>query len=66
MQRVPTDRRVPTKDQLRALKELYDRYHPEFQSFLRFRRNAFWDRGMLIAPWHGMYVGIEYTGLTHM
>lgn len=61
------NRRIPTKEQQRALLALYRRYK-QSDSYLRFRRNAYWEYGSdpaLIVPWCGMCVGIEPDGYTH-
>lgn len=60
-------RRIPTKAQQRALLELYRRFK-QSESFLRFRRNAFWEFAngpALMVPWAGMIMGIEPDGYAH-
>lgn len=60
-----------TKEQLKALKALYERTlaAPETVSFLQFRRRAMWEFGRgpkaLLVNWCGMVVGIEPDGYTH-
>jgi hypothetical protein len=55
-------KRIPTKPQQRALRDLYQRFQ-QSETFLRFRRNAFfWPDGKLIVPWACMYVGINPDG----
>jgi hypothetical protein len=59
---------LPTKEQQKALLELYRRSDvPQSPTFLKFRRNAFWEFGgkALMVPWCGMIVGIEPDGYTH-
>lgn len=60
-------RRIPNKLQQRALRDLYARYK-QSASYLKFRRNAFWEVGngpALMVPWCGMIVGIEPDGTVH-
>lgn len=68
--------RKPTKEQQRALHNLYARSKPQDQlgpghyrdwSYLKFRRSAFWEFGgtALMVRWCGMLIGIEPDGYTH-
>lgn len=58
-------RKIPTKAQQKALRDLYRRYQ-QSPSYLQFRRNAFWAFGdCLMVPWAGMIIGIEADGYTH-
>lgn len=58
-------RKIPTKAQQQALLRLYQRFQ-QSESFLKFRRNAFWAFGdCLMVPWAGMLIGIEADGYTH-
>ena len=55
-----------TKDQLKALKRVYDRDHSVAKNYRAFRKRAslaFSD--CMMVPWKGMYLGIETDGYTH-
>jgi len=67
-----------TKEQHRALKNLYDRSPPQVQpiehatpstiTYRVFRKRVcpvFGGDGAVIVPWCGMWVGIEPDGYTH-
>lgn len=60
-------KRRPTLMQKRALKRLWERGRETHPSYLRLRRNAYWETAgnALLVPWCGMTVGIEPDGYTH-
>lgn len=66
MSEVDRARRKPTREQLQALKRLWERARTTHPSYLRLRRNAFFAfDDCLMVPWCGMVVGIEADGYTH-
>jgi len=63
--------RIPTKDQQRALLEIYNRKNMWPQTYLQFRRTAWFEFAFgdtppaLMIGWCGMVLGIEPDGYTH-
>jgi hypothetical protein len=60
---------ILTKEQRKALKDVYDRTqtfdHPLDMSYREFRRTIFPGPGCIMVPFAGMVVGIEPDGYTH-